>query len=355
MRNQFESLRIRTADRRRVLQGATAALAGMAGARMFNASAQATPETEIANGVQPDGSWAFLDDRGILVTTPSLPDVIVAQTTAASSLYDFGVLVDAIYGPTKSADGVVDFQAGNLPVDDIVVLGDWGAEALELDMEAFVGLSPDLVVDMALIDGSLWYLAGDSLAQVEATGTPTLGINLGTVTLKTIISRMEELAVALGADVEDAAVVDAKSAFESAEERLVAAIAAKPDLSVVVLSANAESVWIASPRFMTDLMYFQELGLNIIDHDGDDFFEQISWEVIIDYSADVVLVDARPGNPTPDELAETAPLWNSLPAVVAGQVGPWYAAAPVSYGRFAPIMDELSAIVESADESVVSS
>lgn len=344
-----------TFDRRRILQGGVIALTGLAGARRLDADAQSTPETSVSNGMQSDGSWAFLDDRDILVTTPALPEVLVAQTTAASSLYDFGVLVDAVYGPTRSADGVVDFQAGDLPIDDVVVLGDWGAEALELDIEAFVGLGPDLVIDMALTDGALWYLAGDSLAQVEATGTPTLGIDLGTVTLKTIIGRMEELAIALGADVEASAVVEAKSAFDAAEARLAAAIAAKPELTVVVLSATSETVWIASPRYMTDLMYFQELGLNIVDHDGDDFFEQISWEVIIDYNADVILVDARPGNPTPSDLAESAPLWNSLPAVAAGQVGPWYAAAPISYRRFAPIMEELTAIIASADESVVSS
>lgn len=339
-------------SRRTALGAGIAGASGLALGRL-GVAAQATPEAELVDGVQADGSWAFLDDRGVTITTPELPTRIVAQTTVAASLYDFGVEIAAIYGPSVTADGVVDFQTGNLPLDSIEVLGDYGAEALELDIERFIAVDPDIVVDMVVYEDTFWYLSGDARKQVEDRDVPIVGIDMGTSSLRTIIERFEDLAGALGADLDAPGIAEAKAIHVEAENRLKTAIEAKPDLTVSVISPTVEVVWVASPRYMNDLMYFQELGLNIVDHDIDDWFKQISWEEIIEYSADIILVDARPGNPTVEEIAAAVPLWNSLPAVAAGQVGPWYAGAPSSYGRLAPIMDELSALIEAADEEIV--
>ena len=65
---------------------------------------QATPAATppVPNGVQPDGSWSFTDDRGVTLTSPAVPSRIVAQTSAAAALYDFGVQVVGIYGPSTN-------------------------------------------------------------------------------------------------------------------------------------------------------------------------------------------------------------------------------------------------------------
>jgi iron complex transport system substrate-binding protein len=317
--------------------------------------AQATPGAapEGADGLQDDGSWAFTDDRGVTLTTPEMPTRIVAQTTAAASLYDFGIDIAGIYGRSKSADGVVDFQTGNLNLDEVEVLGDYGSDTLEMDIEKFVTLEPDLVVDLVVYEDTFWYLVGDARTRVEELGVPIVGIDMGTASLLEIIQRFEELAGALGADLSVPEIAAAKERHAASEVALKAAIEAKPELSMVCISPTVESVWVASPRYMNDLRYFAELGLNVVDHDAEDWFKQISWEEIMTYSADVILVDARPGNPTPEEIAEAVPLWNTLPAVQAGQIGAWYAGAPSSYGRLAPIMDELTALLESADSGVV--
>lgn len=104
---------------------------------------------------------------------------------------------------------------------------------------------------------------------------------------------------------------------------------------------------------MTDLFSFHDLGLDIVDHDtdNDDFFEQISWEQINNYPADLIMVDQRtPG--IMDELAGIT-VWNSLPAVNAKQTGPWYAAAPYSYGRIVPIVREMTRMVGQSRSDVV--
>ncbi len=336
---------------RRTALGGALGLSGLAVLKVHIASAQGTPVTDMPDGVQPDGSWSFTDDRGVAIALPEVPATIVAQTTAAASLYDFGVQIAGIYGPSKTADGEPDFQAGNLPLDSIAILGDWGAEALELDIEKLIEVDPDLIVDMLVYEDTLWYLSGDSRELVEQRKIPIAAINMGQVSLLAIIERMQDLAVALGADLAAPQVADAKTLHQAAEDRLKAAIAAKPDLTVMVMSAGVEQAWIASPRYMNDLMYFQELGLHIVDHDLDDWFKEISWEEIGNYPADVILQDAR-NTSTLQELSSTIPILGTLPAVKAGQTGWWYAGAPSSYGRLAPIMDELSGVIESAEAGI---
>jgi len=338
--------------RRVFLIGAAATATAARVGRVVPVSAQGTPQPEATDGLQADGTWVFHDDRDSVVASPALPKVIVAQTTAAASLYDFGIQIAGIYGPSKSEDGAADFQTGNLPLDEIVILGDYGADSLELDIERFVELGADLVVDLVVYEDTFWYLSGDARTQVEATGVPLAGVSMGQVSLLTIIERFGDLAVALGADLDAPDILAALELHTAAESRLRAAIEAKPKLTVSVISPTTDQVWVASPRYMNDLIYFKALGLEIVDHDADDWFKQISWEEIIDYSADLMLVDARPGNPSVEEIAAAVPLWGSLPAVQAGQIGPWYVGAPSSYGRLAPIMDELSALIESADPDV---
>jgi iron complex transport system substrate-binding protein len=316
---------------------------------------QATPAATppVPNGVQPDGSWAFTDDRGVTLTSPAAPSRIVAQTSSAAALYDFGVQVVGIYGPSKNDDGSPSFEAGNLDIDGIEVLGDYGTDSLEIDIEKFVALNPDLVVDMLVYEDTFWYLSGDARSRVEALKVPIAGISMEKVSLLGIIQRFEQLATALGADVNAPAVTEAKTAHAEAEAALTTAIASKPGLSLLSISPTLDSVYVCSPRYMPDLHYFADLGLDVVDHQTDDFFELLSWEEINRYPADVILLDARKGMPTADDLSTSVPIWNTLPAVQAGQLGSWYAGAPSSYGRLVPIMDELTALIEASDPGVV--
>lgn len=342
-------------SRRTVLGGAMAGLAATALGSRAGLARQATPGATppVPNGVQADGSWAFTDDRGVTLTSPAAPSRIVAQTTAAAALYDFGVQVVGIYGPSKNDDGAPSFEAGNLDIDAIEVLGDYGTDSLEIDIEKLVQLNPDLVVDMLVYEDTFWYLSGDARSRVEALKVPIAGISMEKVSLLTIIQRFEQLASALGADLNAPAVTEAKATHAESEAALTAAIASKPGLSLLSISPTLDAVYVCSPRYMPDLRYFADLGLDVVDHQTDDFFELLSWEEINRYPADIILLDAREGIPTADDLSTSVPIWNTLPAVKAGQLGNWYAGAPGSYGRLVPIMDELTALIASADPGVV--
>ncbi|RIK46564.1 MAG: hypothetical protein DCC58_02735 [Chloroflexi bacterium] len=103
---------------------------------------------------------------------------------------------------------------------------------------------------------------------------------------------------------------------------------------------------------MNDLHYFSDLGLDIVDHGLDEFWEIISWEQINKYPADLILLDARAGVLTVDEFSSIG-TWAALPAVQAGQVGPWYAGAPYSYIGLVPIMQELTALINASNPDLV--
>jgi iron complex transport system substrate-binding protein len=340
--------RMRT--RRQLLVQAAATGAGLAAfyaLRPADAQESATP-TAVISGIQPDGTWAFADDLGNTIALPETPTRLVAQSTAAAALWDFGVKVVGLFGPSKKADGTNDFQAGDIDFSQVEVLGDYGAASMELDLEKLVALQPDLIVDMAIQTG-FWYL-GTLTDQVEPIA-PIAGISLGQESQLTIIKRFEELAAALGADQSAPDIVAAKTDFEAAEADLKAAIAEKPGLKLLVVSPGPDNVYVASPRFMADLMYWQDLGLDVVDHHTNDFFELISWEQINMYPADLILIDWR--DPMSDEEFAANQVWTSLPAVKAGQIGKWYAAVPASYKRMTPILTELAADIRASNPDLV--
>lgn len=310
---------------RRMFLGASAAAAPLL--LLVGANGSRAQEAELAT---------FTDDRGRMVEFPASGARVVAQSTSASALWDFGFHPVGIFGPTKMPDGSVDFQAGDVDLDEVTSVGDYGA----LDTEALIALDPDLYVDLTWGEGALWYLTPEEEAQVEKIA-PTVGILMQQRSIVESIERFRELAGLLGADTNAPEVLANIEQFEAGSQAIKQAIEGKAELKVLVISPDQEQVYIASPRYMVDLNYYQELGVNIVDHATDDFWEIVSWEQIGNYPADLILIDGRSGEST-FELLEGIGIWKSLPAVAAGQVGTWYAGAPYSYGRLAPTFQELA-------------
>lgn len=285
------------------------------------------------------GAWSFTDDRGVTVSLPEAPKRIVAQTTSAAVLWDFGVKPVGVYGPT-------DFQAGAIDFDAVEYVGDYGT----LDMEKLIALKPDLYVDLTWDGKALWYLSEDEQKQVEEI-MPTLGFSMYGLSVVKQIERFEGFVESLGVDLNSSEQVAIKAEFDSAEAELKDAIASNPGLKVIVVSPTPEEIYVASPDYMIDLWYWRELGLDLVKPETDDFWEILSWEQANRYPADLILVDAR----VIDQLdtLKSIGTWTSLPAVVAGQIGPWYAGAPYSYVQLAPTLKELAGIIRDADANLV--
>lgn len=312
------------------------------------------PERMAAQEGTPGAEWSYTDDAGVTFTGPTRPERVVAYLPLAAALQDYGVPVTGTFGAGRREDGTREVIAGDLDLDAIVNIGEvYG----ELDLETLVSLQPDLFVNDKWTDElDVWGIGADGIAQLEAI-VPVANIVYVERPVTETLASVEKLAVALGADLSDPAIVAQKAAFEEATNDLKDAIAGKPGLRVLVMSGLPDdALWISSPRQAADLLFFQELGLDIIEPEGlteMNLWEQLSWEQAGKYPTDLFLIDARVYSVSGPELVAAVPTFAALPAAKAGQFGAWDVEYVPSYKGFTPILQRLAETIRQADPDIV--
>ena len=291
------------------------------------------------------GPWSFKDDRGLTAKAGSTPKNIVAFIGVAAALHDYGIDVKGVFGPTKTKDGKADVQAGDLDVSKVEVLGNvWG----EFNVEKYAGLAPDLLVTTMWQKDALWYVPDQSKDKILKLA-PSVALWAAETTVPKAIQRHEDLAASLGADVKAKKVTDAKDRFEKAAARLRAAAKSKPNIKVMVGSASQDLFYVSLAKMSADTLYFQELGVQFVEPkvNSAGFFEELSWENVDKYQADIIMMDNRSSALQPDALT-SKPTWAELPVVKAGQVIPRTTEPIYSYDKCAPILDDLAKAIENA-------
>lgn len=307
---------------------------------------------EADDQAEGSGPWSFEDDQPVKVDLDDRPTKIVAYTGMAAALYDFGVEVPAVFGPTTNQDGTPTTQAGNLPVDELEVFGNvWG----EFDVDAYATWGPEVLLTHFYIDpASLWYVPEASAEDIKSLA-PVIALSANdealSNTLDTVIGRHAALAASLGADLGSDANTAAKERYDAAVESLRAAAADNP-VKVLACAAAAETFYASSPNMGNDTRFFLELGVDLIVPDDLDaetgaYFEFLSWENVDKYDADLLLLDNRVQSLQPDQLTEF-PTWNALPAVQEGQIVGWEAEPMYSYGLAAGSIEALAAAITNA-------
>lgn len=308
-------------------------------------------DDEPEGGAEETGPWSFTDDRDETVELDAVPTKIVAFTGMAAALYDFGIEIPAVYGPTTNEDGSPTTQAGNLPVADLEVFGNvYG----EFDVEAYASYGPEVMMTHYYIDpASLWYVPAES--QENITGlAPVVALSANdealSNTLDQVIGRHAELAASLGADLASESNTANKERYDAAVEALRAAAAANP-VKVLACAASPDIFWASSPLMGNDLRFFTELGVDLVIPDSTEasggYFEELSWETVDKYPADVLLLDNRAQSLQPDALAEF-PTWAALPAVQEGQIVGWEAEPMYGYGLAAASIEALATAIQNA-------
>ncbi|KOG36094.1 ABC transporter substrate-binding protein [Streptomyces resistomycificus] len=295
------------------------------------------------------GPWTFKDDRGTTVKLDKSPANIVAFTGVAAALYDYGISVKGVFGPTKTADGKADVQAGDMDISKVTVLGNvWD----QFNVEKYAALAPDVLISTMFDDaGTLWYVPEASKDKI-AKLAPSVGISVYDRQLTAPLERMWELAESLGADMTATKVTDAKKAFEEAATRLRAAAKAKPEIKVLAGSASQELFYVSGTNLSIDLEYFKALGVNFVEppesakKQGGGWFESLSWENVDKYKADIIMMDDRSSAIQPADIAEAT--WKKLPAVKAGQVIARSAEPILSYDKCTPLLTSLAEALEKA-------
>ncbi|MGW7452420.1 ABC transporter substrate-binding protein [Streptomyces sp. NPDC054787] len=298
------------------------------------------------NGAAASGPWTFKDDLGKEVSLKSKPKNIVAFTGTAAALYDYGIPVKGVFGPTRTADGKADVQAGSMDISKVEILGNVYDE---FNVEKYAALQPDLLVTNTW-DGKYWYVPAASEDKILKLA-PAAAISVGgDATLDKALERTAELAKSLGADMNAKTTVDAKARFEAAAAKVREATKANPGVKVLVGSGSADLFYVSTPETSADLKYFKSLGVEFVTPEKLDeggFFESLSWENAGKYKADVVLLDNRTGTLQPEDLKAKA-TWAELPAVKAGQITPRVTEPIFSYDKCAQILENLAKALQSA-------
>ncbi|POM24242.1 Fe(3+)-citrate-binding protein YfmC precursor [Actinomadura rubteroloni] len=300
------------------------------------------------SGASGGAGWTFTDDRGTKISLKARPKRVVAYVGAAAALHDFGVVdqIVGVYGPAKRKDGSRDPQVGEVDVNKVTIIGNaYG----EFNIEKYAALRPELLVDHVFVQPDLFYVPHESKDKIYKLA-PSAGIATGAVPLPTPIEHYAALARALGADTRSPAVTAAKARFDKAVQAVRDAVRANPGITVLAAAANANLFYASSPGKNSDLIYFKQLGVGMIQPDNvdkDGYFEHLSWENADKYKADVILLDARTQSLQPKDL-ESKATWKRLPAVRAGQVHPWDAEPRFSYAGAAPLLERLATAVRTA-------
>ncbi|MFG2632914.1 ABC transporter substrate-binding protein [Streptomyces sp. NPDC048362] len=300
-------------------------------------------------GAAKSGPWSFRDDRGTTVKLDRVPTNIVAFTGVGAALYDYGVRVKGVFGPTTTKSGKADVQAGDMDVTKVTVLGDtWG----QFNIEKYASLAPDVLIS-TMFDGAgtLWYVPEESKKKI-AQLAPSVGISVYDRQLPKSLQRMWELAESLGGDMKATRVTDARKRFEDAAARLRAAARAKPEIKVMAGSASDPLFYVSGTNFSVDLEYFKALGVNFVEPpesakaEGGGWYESLSWENVDKYRADIIMMDDRSSTIQPGDITKAT--WKKLPAVKAGQVISRSPEPILSYDKCVPLLTTLADALEKA-------
>lgn len=295
------------------------------------------------------GPWSFKDDRGTTVKLDKVPTKIVAFVGVAAALHDYGIEVKGVFGPTKTKDGKADVQAGDMDVSKLTVFGNvWD----QFNVEKYAAFAPEVLIT-TIFDGAgtLWYVPEASKGKI-AQLAPSVGISVYDRQLTAPLQRVWELAESLGADMTAAKVTDAKKRFEAASQRLRAAAKAHPDIKVLAGSAAQDVFYVSGSNLSVDLEYFKALGVNFVEPSASvlkasgGWFENLSWENVDKYKADIIMMDDRTATIQPADITEAT--WKKLPAVKAGQVISRSPEPIPSYDKCVAMVENLAKAIETA-------
>jgi len=304
-------------------------------------SADSGPST---SGVAADtGPWTYTDDLGQTIELDERPTRIAAYGDEAAALMSFGVEPVALWHYTDPDEDST-FESLDLSGTEVV-----GSAYGEIDLEELAATAPDLIVTTTY-DGdtpeSMYGFKDEAqLAKIRKIA-PVVGIEQSGTALDVIESN-EELAAALGVEVDGGQVAEDRAAFEEASHELSEAAAS--GLSVVPIYAEDANLYYAKAPDDPALSYYRSLGVNFTEVEGDGYYwEVVSWENADTYDPDIVLYSVRTSY-TPEQLLDQ-PTFARLAAAKADQLHPWKFKS-MDYPSQTEYMRELAGWL-SSDESV---
>lgn len=291
------------------------------------------------------GAWTYTDDRDEEISLDAAPERLVVQSTLAAGLADYGIDVDATFGPLRDTDGEPSRQVEGLDIDSVEDVS--GSDELGgFAFEKLAEVDPDLIVSNMFVPPELWYIPADQEEKAEKLA-PTLGLDFSESTLPELLDRVESLAEALGANLESEQVAQGQEAFDQASERLREIGRGLEGKQILFASATPELLYLAGPGAFADVDHYRSLGLPIVEAEASEGgpWEELSWENADKYDADIVVWDSR----MEDSLRESSqdqPAFRTLAAARDEAFVDWDAVTPPSPAGYARVMERLADALE---------
>jgi iron complex transport system substrate-binding protein len=289
------------------------------------------------SATRSEAGWTFVDDRMHTVKLKRRPTRIVAYTTAASALYDWGVTPVGVFGVDPHEDpSLAGFPWGNVQIV--------GSGYGEIDPGALHSLNAELIV-------SRWYPPPDDapvfgfkdLKQERAIGAqvPIVGIN-GHVIATRQIDRFRDLARALAVNTTSGRVGQARAEFVTAAANLSRVARRKSNLRIIAVSGDQNTMYVAKFGDNGDLALYAQRGVPLVSaKTSEPYWDKLPWKDAGKYPADAILYDARSGV-LPLRDAKGIPAFAELLAVRANQIAAWQGDPPPSYQRYTTTMNDLA-------------
>jgi len=246
------------------------------------------------SGARSAGGWSFADDRGHTLRLKQRPTRIVAYTSAAAALHDWGVTPVGVFGDDPREDP----SLAGFPWHKAQIVGSvYG----EIDTDALKSLKADLIV-------SRWYPPPDDtavfgfkdLAQEKAIGSqvPIVAMNGHAIATR------------------------------------------ENNLRIIAVSADQKTLYVSTVS--GDLAFYAQRGVPLVRaKTSDPYWDALPWKRAGKYAADAILYDAR-SDVLPLVAAKGIPEFAELPAVRANQISMWQADPPPSYQRYTTAMNGLA-------------
>jgi iron complex transport system substrate-binding protein len=335
---------------RRVVTGALGGLL-LGGAFARSVGAQDAIATPSGVASPQGGSWTYTDVLGKAVTLPARPIRIAANLVTAAALWDLGIQAVAVFDWTASAHPDGDHIAwGNVDPTAVANVGDVDGNILP---EELLLADPDVILTLTFDPENPSDTAGvapDLAGRIEEIAPVLVVTDMASTEVQ--LERLVALGAALGADLNQADVVEAKATYDAkvAEFREVAA--SKSDLTAIFMDFDADAIYVAGPKGVAELQFLTSLGLVFANADSLEagaFWETLSPEAALKYPSDIVYNDVYSTYLTLDDL-RSRPVFAAMPAVAAGQVGEWQRDFPVSYAGVTDFLEVILTTLRPAEK-----
>lgn len=119
----------------------------------------------------------------------------------------------------------------------------------------------------------------------------------------------EQVLAVVVTDAKDVGIVEARQRYEAATDAMRTLAATKSEIKVLAISVSETTVSIGNLGVIRDLVLYRDLGVALVktgtpDAPKSGAFQEISWEQLEAYPADLIKVVARPQNRSREQLVD---------------------------------------------------